>query len=443
MAINVGSAFKRTSANPIDETFVLTKAQMLAVNDNLMPVKYFCVCADDGKLYTYDKDATPSAETGKYRVVQGEGGGYDDTELRNRVVAVENATSDMYSKAEVDSEIDTKLANFDKLDYKVADSAPTPTKVVIGGVEVDVVEGTRYLVKHTTDDAYEEYVVLDGVVYDIGVATGGAAAELEADLTVSNPIGKLAKDQVLTAGTTHESILRSMLAQTYYPTLTPPSASLAYSLPTLKKVGDTIAAGTATVSLNRGSINPQYTAESGYRSGEATGYTLEIANSDDPQTLNSDTGVFNVPAITKSSKGTVTVTATASYAAGVQPKDSDGANYDEPLGAGSKTASKSVQFILPFVHGVRATSTITDFTGLTEELDTKKNKTYNFTTNNEHIVFAYDSAYGSLTSLLDQNGFENITSFDVSEVTVDGQAYKVYVSQSPTTDTNAKYEFKF
>ena len=41
MAINVSQAFHRTSANPVDESMALTKAQMLAVNDNLMPAYYF------------------------------------------------------------------------------------------------------------------------------------------------------------------------------------------------------------------------------------------------------------------------------------------------------------------------------------------------------------------------------------------------------------------
>lgn len=66
MALKVGQAFQRTSANPIDESFVLTKVQMLGVNENLMPDNYFCVCSDDGKFYTFDKSATPSAETGKF-----------------------------------------------------------------------------------------------------------------------------------------------------------------------------------------------------------------------------------------------------------------------------------------------------------------------------------------------------------------------------------------
>ena len=75
MSINVSQAFHRTSANPIDETLTLSKAEMLTVNDNLMPAYYFTVCQDDGALYLYDKSATASATTGKFKKYEGGGGG--------------------------------------------------------------------------------------------------------------------------------------------------------------------------------------------------------------------------------------------------------------------------------------------------------------------------------------------------------------------------------
>lgn len=67
MAINVGFPFKRTSAAPIDESLVLTKAQMVAADDTMMPSNYFCVCKDDGKLYLYAKSNPVDETTGKYR----------------------------------------------------------------------------------------------------------------------------------------------------------------------------------------------------------------------------------------------------------------------------------------------------------------------------------------------------------------------------------------
>ena len=75
MAINVSQAFHRTSANPVDESMALTKAQMLTVNDNLMPAYYFTICQDDGEIYLYDKTATPSVTTGKFTKFEGGGGG--------------------------------------------------------------------------------------------------------------------------------------------------------------------------------------------------------------------------------------------------------------------------------------------------------------------------------------------------------------------------------
>lgn len=79
MAINVSQAFKRTSANPVDESLILTKAQMLAINDNLQPNKYFAICLDDAELYIYDKSATPNAETGKFKKYGG-GHAVEDSE---------------------------------------------------------------------------------------------------------------------------------------------------------------------------------------------------------------------------------------------------------------------------------------------------------------------------------------------------------------------------
>ena len=79
MAINLSQAFHRTSANPIDETLALTKAEMLTVNDNLMPSKYLTVCQDDGFIYLYDKTNEADPTTGKFRKFEGGGSGSDAT----------------------------------------------------------------------------------------------------------------------------------------------------------------------------------------------------------------------------------------------------------------------------------------------------------------------------------------------------------------------------
>jgi hypothetical protein len=59
------------------------------------------------------------------------------------------------------------------------------------------------------------------------------------------------------------------------------------------------------------------------------------------------------------------------------------------------------------------------------------------------MVFAYDSSYGNLKNILDPNSFETISGWTAFPLTVNGFNYKVYVSNSPTTDTNAAFTFKY
>ena len=56
MSISVLSGFKVGSTDPIDSRFVMTKAQMAAIADSVMPEVYITVCSEDGKLYAYKKD---------------------------------------------------------------------------------------------------------------------------------------------------------------------------------------------------------------------------------------------------------------------------------------------------------------------------------------------------------------------------------------------------
>lgn len=73
MAVNISNAFHRTSAQPIDDSLVLTATQMLNQDDNVMPDKYFAISKTDGCLYLYDKSATANQTTGKYTKFEGGG----------------------------------------------------------------------------------------------------------------------------------------------------------------------------------------------------------------------------------------------------------------------------------------------------------------------------------------------------------------------------------
>ena len=283
----------------------------------------------------------------------------------------------------------------------------------------------------------------DGDVEWKTVGGGGGSAELSDDLTTAISVGGIASGTTYEAGTPLEDLLRDMLEPTLYPTFTAPSASVSYGASTYYAVGATVTAMTATVSLNRGLINPAY-GTSGKRSGEATNYAVATSGADTEYSDSSaSSGAFSVPTLTRSTKGNIVLTGTVNYAAGEQPKDSKGNNYSSPLPAGSVSASKTLQFILPYYYGASNSSTIADFTGLTESVTAKGQKTFNYTTNNQYMVFAYDSAYGNLKTILDGNGFDVTGGWTKNTVTVGGFSYFVYVANSPTTDTNAPFTFKY
>lgn len=70
MSIKMPSGFVITTQEPIDNRLVMSKAQMRSVADERMPQHYFSLCSDDNRIYVYDKNNTPSVETGKFVYVE-------------------------------------------------------------------------------------------------------------------------------------------------------------------------------------------------------------------------------------------------------------------------------------------------------------------------------------------------------------------------------------
>lgn len=61
------------------------------------------------------------------------------------------------TQAQVEALILDELSRFDKLDYEIVQTLPATGTA-----------GTRYLIKHSSDDRYEEYIYVNGTWYDIG-----------------------------------------------------------------------------------------------------------------------------------------------------------------------------------------------------------------------------------------------------------------------------------
>lgn len=197
------------------------------------------------------------------------------------------------------------------------------------GTEWSIINDVK--IRELTQDEYDALTQeeqLNGTIYFITDGeSGGGSAELLSALIATQTVGGVNAGKTYEIGTSLETIIRDILSPVLYPAFTNPSASISVSGSKILESGSNINK-TFTVTFNRGSINPAY-GTSGYRAGTASDYTL---NGGTAQTENTFTETV--------SEDNKTFQATVSYAAGEQPKDSSGANYNSPLPAGSVTTNK-------------------------------------------------------------------------------------------------------
>lgn len=98
--------------------------------------------------------------------------------------------------------------------------------------------------------------------------------------------------------------------------------------------------------------------------------------------------------------------------------------------AGSLSKSASVTAVYPYYVGVSTTNTLDEagVLALTKKVETKGNKTISYTTSQSYMVFAYPKSYGAIKSVIDKNGFEVVSSFTSSTVSINGVDYYVFCS---------------
>ena len=65
--IKIPQGFKIASKEVVDTRLVMSKAEMLTINDSIMPEVYFTLCSDDNIMYIYNKQNTIDEICGKFR----------------------------------------------------------------------------------------------------------------------------------------------------------------------------------------------------------------------------------------------------------------------------------------------------------------------------------------------------------------------------------------
>ena len=145
---------------------------------------------------------------------------------------------------------------------------------------------------------------------------------------------------------------------------------------------------------------------------------LEVTVDDDPLVVNNNTYTCEVTNVDSDVTFTVTVS-----------DDKD-----------STSASKSIKFVYPTYWGVANSNAINE--SMLETFDSKLEVTnrnnISVTAKNQYVVYMTTT---TVSSILDKNGFDNMDSFSLNTVLVDGVEYNCYVSSTVVTCTDFGYTF--
>ena len=105
------------------------------------------------------------------------------------------------------------------------------------------------------------------------------------------------------------------------------------------------------------------------------------------------------------------------------------------------SSSASIRFVALSYSGVVASNFVANAANvkaLTSSLQGGRSRTLTFNLNNQKTCIAYPKEFGAATSIKDGNNFNYLASYTRTEVTIDGEAYYVYLLSSPTTITDFK-----
>lgn len=231
-------------------------------------------------------------------------------------------------------------------------------------------------------------------------------------------------------GKTYDELFDTLIFPTVYPTFTAPSATIALkSYSATQEIG--AAAPTAanfTTGFDAGAITL-----AGVKQNDRAG----ALDADNSKILFSSSKVETLP--TTVASGANTYYYRAAYAAGPQPLDSKGNNYNIPLAAGSvDSSSVTVNGYRPAYYGLVSTDTITAsvVTGLTKNVSAKKTIKVSGPINEQYICFAAPAGW-SVSNIKDSNNFDVTGTYGTQTVAVeclDGVSvdYTVYLSGKMT-----------
>ena len=242
----------------------------------------------------------------------------------------------------------------------------------------------------------------------ISVADGGAAGGDVADFVSNTVVGAIQKNTDLTGKTSMEILKMALVSYVN------PSATVSYSQPnTVLKKGQSFDLTVTVSGIVKG-----------------TNAVEDIIVSKDDGAI-SEQKVYDP--------------ATSSYEFTFAGIDENTVIHVKVIDTEGKyfSTSKTYSFVDPYYIGATDNIPTADTVlTLTELIEAKSNKTKKVTAADQYVVYAYPASYGSLSSVIDGNGFENLTDYTKISLTINGVAYNCYHTTGKKSMTNFSYTYK-
>lgn len=164
--------------------------------------------------------------------------------------------------------------------------------------------------------------------------------------TAERTVGGINENQVFVDATMTE-MWDTLIKQEKFPVLTAPSSTFTSSITGFREVGEIIPSLTFNSAFNRGSIVPQYTADSPYRAGLPNSYNYSGTGLlDQVKTALTDSQIVSNYTVLVNAQNW---TGSISYDEGSQPKSSYDNDYLTPLPAGDTTAiTRAITGVYPY-----------------------------------------------------------------------------------------------
>ena len=489
--IKINAPFELGAAVPVDTRLTLSKAEMLTVNDNVWPDKYFTVCSDDGAIYLYDKTNEMDVETGKFRLLS-----TDLSACIEKVEVMPEATADNLNRVVIYTgettavepirihghfyeckqvagsdpasydwfELDTEIDDYDHIENRpleltrgaelyndtVTRSGDETTSVTL--TDKALVADKKYII--SVDGTEHEYTaVLDGSdnsikidTSDIGIAI--STANLAADSTMTLTNSQFSTDPVI------------VVKEANVVGVNPDYKGFFDSLGKESALAEDVTANTTVGGFTAADVAPEGMTFTEFATKLLHVYkepTLAFTSTASTYLLNKDGGIVAQPF-------TLTATATKQDLDIIETWIEDSAGLKLATGtmsaayiadtnvynnttykAFTKDAKKTIapktisyEFIYGFFKGISATvpAVSADIKALTLDLTKKAKKSYTFTASNQYLAVAYPASYGNLTKITDQNGFANLDAWNKTVVAVSMNVWDDAQSEYVATDVD-------